>query len=224
MLHHIDLSGMNFSSEQLLEVAETALCQTEHLCAIHLSDNGIRFDKELRDEILDMMGQSPDIFRILDDSDFKENQRILKPEKFRKVIRQHTMSLRSKDVQNNAEADANVYTNRLLHTKQGKTVTNKMNQHKVQTAGGVGRLESNLVDQFVASRWVNHCEMVFNQQPYADKNFEMDAAEKWRLMDTACGISGGCPICNKHRYTMIFYEQEIDDPWSYNEGLIEITD
>lgn len=99
-----------------------------------------------------------------------------------------------------------------------------MNQHKVQTTGGVGRLESNLVDQFVLSRQVNVAEMVFNQQPYLDKYFEMDASEKWRLQDTACGISGGCPICNKHKYTVIFYEQDLEDPWSQNEGLIEIKD
>ena len=43
-------------------------------------------------------------------------------------------------------------------------------------SGGVGRLESNLVDQFILTRWVNHPELVFNQQPYLDKYFEMDAA------------------------------------------------
>ena len=52
----------------------------------------------------------------------------------------------------------------------------------------------------------------------------MDAAEGWRLMDTSCGINGGCPICNKHKYTIIFYEQDLENPWSENEGLIEIVD
>ena len=37
------------------------------------------------------------------------------------------MSLKTKDIQNNANVDANIYTNRLLHTKQGKLVTNKLN-------------------------------------------------------------------------------------------------
>ena len=52
----------------------------------------------------------------------------------------------------------------------------------------------------------------------------MDAAEKWRLLDTACGINGGCQICNRHKQTLIFYEQDLEDPWSHNEGLIEIKD
>lgn len=130
----------------------------------------------------------------------------MKPEFFKKVIRSQLMSLSKHDLSNNARADANIYTNRLLQTKQSKSVTNRMNQHKVQTQGGVGRLESNLVDQFVMTRWINHSELVFNQQPYLDKYFEMEAAEKWRLNDPACGINGGCPIRNKHRYTVIFYE------------------
>ena len=101
---------------------------------------------------------------------------------------------------------------------------NHMTQHKVQTSGGVGRLESNLVDQFVLGRNVNHAELVFNQQPYVDKYFEMDSADKWRLFDSACRIYGGCPICNRHKYATIFYEQDLEDPWSHNEGLIEIKD
>ena len=52
----------------------------------------------------------------------------------------------------------------------------------------------------------------------------MNSSEKWRLRDSACGIKGGCAIVNRHRYTMIFYEQDLEDPWSHNEGLIEITD
>lgn len=37
------------------------------------------------------------------------------------------MSLKTEDIQNSAKVDANIYTNRLLHTKQGKLVINKMN-------------------------------------------------------------------------------------------------
>ena len=80
------------------------------------------------------------------------------------------------------------------------------------------------MDQFILSRRVNSPELVFNQQPYIDRYYEMDSSEHWRLVDTACGISGGCPICNKHKYTMIFYEQDMEEPWSFNEGLIEVTD
>lgn len=171
-----------------------------------MSDNGIGFDQDLRDEILDMMGLSSDIFRNLSDEDFNNNQRILKPENMRKLIRQHNMSLNSTDYENYCLGDANIYTNRMMQTKMGKSVTTQMNQHKVSTIGGVGRLESSLVDQFILSRLVNNPELIFNQQPYRDKYYEMDAAERWRLMDTSCGITGGCPVCNKHKYTMIFYD------------------
>lgn len=112
-------------------VAEAALCQSESLLAVHLSDNGIRFDTDTRDEILDMMGLTSSIFKSSADEAFTTNQRILQPIGFKKVIRKHMMSLKSNDMQNTAESDASIYTNRLLHTKQGKAVMNKMNQHKV---------------------------------------------------------------------------------------------
>lgn len=81
-----------------------------------------------------------------------------------------------------------------------------------------------MIDEFVLARWVNRPELVYNQQPYKDSYFEMDAGEDWRLYDTKTGIHGGCPICNKHKYTLIFYEQDMSDPWSLNEDLIEIKD
>ena len=52
----------------------------------------------------------------------------------------------------------------------------------------------------------------------------MDSAYDWRVVDTECGINGGCPVCNKHKYTIIFFEQDTSDPWSLNESLIEIKD
>lgn len=87
LLHHLDLSGMNFSTEQLLQVAQTTLYNSENLLALHLSDNGIRFNQELRDELLDMMGLSNNIYRVLVEDDFRINQRIPKPENLKKVIR-----------------------------------------------------------------------------------------------------------------------------------------
>lgn len=116
------------------------------------------------------------------------------------------MSLKSNDLKVDAKFDANIYTDRLLHTKKGKFVKNKMNQHKVQSATGFGRLECNFVDQFIISRWVNQPELVYNQKPYVDEVFMMDSSLDWRVVDTQCGITGGCPICNKHKYTMIFYD------------------
>lgn len=52
---------------------EVAITQSENLLAVHLSDNGIRFNPEVRDELLDMMGLSKDIYNVLDDEFFKIN-------------------------------------------------------------------------------------------------------------------------------------------------------
>ena len=79
-------------------------------------------------ELLDMFGQTEEIFKIINDDNFQINQRIKRPERLREVLKQHTMSLRS--LTNNAQSDANMYTNRLLHTKQGKTVCHNRLQNQ----------------------------------------------------------------------------------------------
>ena len=88
---------MNFSREQILQVAEAALIQSENLLVIHLSDNNINFDNELRDEMLDMMGLSSHIFKNLVDDKFTNNQRIYVPDSLKKKIRMHTLSIVNKD-------------------------------------------------------------------------------------------------------------------------------
>lgn len=77
-------------------------------------------------------------------------------------------------------------------------------------------MESNQVDTFVLNRKVNHPELIFNQNKREDLFFEQDASETWKLLE-----NGNCYQCQKHRYTMIFYEQEKDAP---NDDLIEIKD
>lgn len=41
------------------------------------------------------------------------------------------MSLNSKDFENFAHSDANIYTNRMLQSKIGKSVITQKNKHKV---------------------------------------------------------------------------------------------
>jgi len=41
----------------------------------------------------------------------------------------------------------------------------------------------------------------------------------------SCGHGGGCLVCKRHKYTLIFYQQfETDVAKSKNEGLTEIKD
>ena len=81
------------------------------------------------------------------------------------------------------------------------------------------------MDNFVLQRQLNQPELIFNQCRYKDCYFEEDASEQWHLQDGACGMSGGCPVCRRHKYTLIFYQQEESEVViSKNEGLIEITD
>lgn len=83
-----------------------------------------------------------------------------------------------------------------------------MNQ--TQTHHGVGRKEKTVLDHFILTRKVNHPELLFNQSPHRDGYFE-DQVLEWEL-------SNECFVCEKHRYTLIFYQK--NDP---NEGIKEIT-
>jgi hypothetical protein len=84
---------------------------------------------------------------------------------------------------------------------------------------GLGRLDDNETDQFVITRIVNYPELIFNQRIKNDiqgKNnfFEKDAGMKWQLEK-----GSDCYVCQKHRYTIIFYEKGI---LSNNPGLVEV--
>ena len=99
-----------------------------------------------------------------------------------------------------------------------------MNYKKIMNTSsnlnGIGRQESSLVDNFVITRKVNQPELVFNQAPYKDKFFEDGACENWVLQTGSSQSMTGCSICQKHKFTVIFYEQ--DDHEMSNTDLIEI--
>lgn len=81
------------------------------------------------------------------------------------------------------------------------------------------------MDDFIMQRQLNQPELIFNQCRYKDLYFEEDSSEYWHLQDQACGMSGGCPVCRKHKYTLIFYQQESSlVAISNNEGLTEIKE
>lgn len=52
---------MNFIDEQLIRIAQL-VSQSEGIAVLHMSDNGIRTEKELQGEILDIFGLSEQIF------------------------------------------------------------------------------------------------------------------------------------------------------------------
>ena len=77
-----------------------------------MSDNGIRTDKELQGEILDMFGLSDDIFK---DRQYKLNNPTSNPKNLKSIIREYTKHQDYKDEsQKNKIVDANAYKNHLL--------------------------------------------------------------------------------------------------------------
>lgn len=82
-----------------------------------------------------------------------------------------------------------------------------------QTRLGAGRgSNSNHHDEMILNRKINHPELLFNQFSEKDLYFEEDSSEQWQL-------SNNCFICEKHRYTLIFYDKN-----SYNSELNLVTD
>ena len=77
-----------------------------------------------------------------------------------------------------------------------------------QTCQGASRgANTNHHDEIILNRKINHPELSFNQFSEKDLYFEEDSAEQWQL-------SNNCFICEKHRYTVIFY-----DKTGYNSEL-----
>lgn len=110
-LYHLDVSGMNFADEQIVQIAQTA-SQSEGLIAIHMSDNGIRTDKELLGEILDIFGLSEQIFR---DRQYKLNNPVSNPKDLRGIIKNQMKSQNFYEtLKQNKVIDANAYKKHLL--------------------------------------------------------------------------------------------------------------
>ena len=113
---------MNLADEQIIQISQTAtMC--EGLIAIHMSDNGIRAEKELLDEVLDLFGLSDDIFK---DREYRVNNPVSNPQELKDIIKKYTLTLNKDEILNHSKAiDANAYKKHLLQQKQGKMVSNK---------------------------------------------------------------------------------------------------
>lgn len=70
------------------------------------------------------------------------------------------------------------------------------------------------------TRRLNHPELIFNQRLKNDTTnnrfFKKDAGAAWQL-----SAKNQCYVCEKYRYTMIFYDRYM---FSHNNGLVEIKD
>jgi adenylate cyclase class IV len=79
-------------------------------------------------------------------------------------------------------------------------------------------------DQFNIYRFVSNPELIFNQEYQTDTFYKEDFRRyfhrseylRWRFTHK----NGGCPVCNKHTLTFIFFNQNL----SKNTELSEITD
>ena len=69
-------------------------------------------------------------------------------------------------------------------------------------------------DAFVVTRKLNHPELIFSQDPTRDSFFEQNESEEWQV-----SLTGDCYVCDKHKYTMIFFNQD-----GAQNDLTEITD
>ena len=85
----------------------------------------------------------------------------------------------------------------------------------------MGRIESTGMDNFTLTRNLNHPELMFNQRPGIDHDFNkkyfwVDAGGAWQL-----STKNQCMICDKYQYTQIHYERGLI---AKNKDLTEIHD
>jgi Ran GTPase-activating protein (RanGAP) involved in mRNA processing and transport len=70
-LTHIDLSGMSFPKEDLLNICENLSTECYNLSSIHLSDNGINFEEGFKNDVLE-------IFNIFEEIEVKDMFNLIK--------------------------------------------------------------------------------------------------------------------------------------------------
>lgn len=68
---------------------------------------------------------------------------------------------------------------------------------------GIGKKRYANFDQFLVQRLFNFPELVFNQSNDQDDYFNVNESSQWEIQMK----NQACTICEKHKYTLIFYER-----------------
>ena len=84
------------------------------------------------------------------------------------------------------------------------------------------------IDRITLSRFWNIPEMISNQNPKIDENnknrfFEPDQILRWNISDNDVLGKDHCYICQRQKYTLIFYERAAPKKKA-NRELYEIKD
>lgn len=93
-LTHLDFSQMNITREQSVVIC-IACSKSETLIGLHLSDNGIRYDQDWTEELVDCFGLDPEkIFPLYEHgSNFTFNMKTKNPDDLRHLVSDALMVL-----------------------------------------------------------------------------------------------------------------------------------
>lgn len=168
-LKHLEISGMGYGKEQLRKLTIEGLVASKSLIAIHLSDCGLSFDQELRDEILDIFGLGSESIESLESMiGHKTNKEVVNPDIIKRVVNSYTKHVDSKDILTNGKVNSVNYKSHMLRSKQGKALEMSKGINSIKVANGLGRCKNNMVDQFLFTRKINYPELVYNQFLHID--------------------------------------------------------
>jgi len=76
-----------------------ACSESPFLLGLHMSDNGLREDKELLLEVLDMFGLNEESLKSYEDFEYKVNRRVYKTNILRNAIKQYTGATTLKEME-----------------------------------------------------------------------------------------------------------------------------
>ena len=105
ILNHLDLSGMNMGGDALLAIG-TAVSANDNIQTVHLSDNGLRLTdkKDFMMELLDLFIDevNDDLFKGIEEFEYKVNLPVKNPEILRQIIIENTHFVSSEEVKQNS--------------------------------------------------------------------------------------------------------------------------
>mmetsp|Transcript_22334 Transcript_22334/g.34578 ORF Transcript_22334/g.34578 Transcript_22334/m.34578 type:complete len:152 (-) Transcript_22334:2030-2485(-) len=151
---------MNYGHSQI-KLLMNCLSQSSTLIALHFSDCGIRDDKELFFDILEFF-QIPEETVAENLGEWCKLNRLVKnPQRLRDIIKSYTAGNPMMEA-NFTKNKVDRYKEYMLQSKQGRHVQTNRIVNQMKMGNGIGRLESNLIDEFVVTRRLNHSELIFN--------------------------------------------------------------
>ena len=167
ILNHLDISGMNFTNEGIIQICQ-AVAKSAFICSLHLNDNGISCGwldgrADLKEEVLDIFGIRPERTKV-ELSPKVVNREILDSSELERMIMKELNIIdRTRFKEKPTKFNITEYTNYYVRERISKSIRdNSLFNQENNAFSGITPRTTPEVDNFCMHRKFNFPELIFN--------------------------------------------------------------